>query len=100
MQGGFLKKVYLDKGHLSRAVDIIISSWRESTLESYNTYIQFWVAFNNDQIVLDSRATISRWIKTVMEMSGTDITVYKPHSTRSASVSKAASLGISTEVIF
>ncbi len=46
-----------------------------------------------------SRATISRWIKTVMELSGIDITVYKPHSTRSASVSKAASLGIPTDVI-
>ncbi len=27
-----------------------------------------------------SRATISRWIKNVMELSGIDITVYKPHS--------------------
>ncbi len=45
-----------------------------------------------------SRATISRWIKNIMEMSGIDITVYKPHSTRSALVSKAASLGIPTDV--
>ena len=46
-----------------------------------------------------SRATISRWIKSVMEISGIDIGVYKPHSTRSASVSKAASLAFPTDVI-
>ena len=33
------------------------------------------------------------------KMSSIEISVYKPHSTRSASVSKAASLGIPTDVI-
>ena len=46
-----------------------------------------------------SRATISRWVKTVMENAGIDTTVYKPHSARSATVSKVASLGIPTDVI-
>ena len=36
-----------------------------------------------------SRATISRWIKQVMQLSGVDITKYKAHSVRPASVSKA-----------
>ncbi len=46
-----------------------------------------------------SRATIARWVKTVMENAGVDTSVYKPHSARSATVSKAASLGIPTDVI-
>ncbi len=44
-------------------------------------------------------ATIARWVKTVMENAGIDTSVYKPHSARSATVSKAASLGIPTDVI-
>lgn len=36
-----------------------------------------------------SRDTISRWTKTVLDKSGIDTTVYKAHSTRAASSSKA-----------
>ena len=36
-----------------------------------------------------SKDTISCWIKTVMIQSGIDFTVFKPHSTRAASTSKA-----------
>lgn len=39
-------------------------------------------------------STISRWIKTVMTMAGIDVAVFKPHSTRSASVSAAARSGL------
>ena len=46
-----------------------------------------------------SWANISRWVKTVLENAGIDISVYKPHSARSATVSKVASLGFSTDVI-
>ena len=34
-----------------------------------------------------SKDTISRWIRTVMELAGVDTTTYKPHSTRAASTS-------------
>ena len=36
-----------------------------------------------------SRDTISRWIRTVMQLSGINLDVYKAHSTRAASVSAA-----------
>lgn len=36
-----------------------------------------------------SKATIGRWIKTVLKTAGVDINKYKPHSTRSASTSAA-----------
>ncbi|XP_068737579.1 uncharacterized protein [Montipora capricornis] len=35
------------------------------------------------------RDTISRWVRTVMQMSGINLNVYKAHSTRTASVSPA-----------
>ncbi len=47
-----LTNVYSSKGHNPRVIDTIISSWRESTFDSYNTYVQLWVAFNNDKLVL------------------------------------------------
>ena len=39
---------------------------------------------------LASRDTLRRWVKDVMGAAGIDITVFSPHSTRSASSSKAA----------
>ena len=40
-----------------------------------------------------NRDTISRWCKTVMEISGIDIQKYSTHSTRSTASSKAKSIG-------
>ena len=36
-----------------------------------------------------SRDTISRWVKIVMQKSGIDVNLFKPHSTRAAATSKA-----------
>ena len=46
-----------------------------------------------------SRDTFSRWIKLVLQQSGIDIQKYGPGSTRAASVSKAASLGVNVDII-
>lgn len=43
--------------------------------------------------------TLSRWIRTVMERSGIDTRVYKPHSTRSAATSKAIGLKVPIEEV-
>ena len=37
-----------------------------------------------------SKETLSRWVRSVLAQAGIDISVFKAHSTRSASVSKAA----------
>ena len=37
-----------------------------------------------------TRSTISRWVKEVMVRSGVDVSIFSPHSTRSASSSKAS----------
>ena len=46
-----------------------------------------------------SRETISRWVKTVMEKSGIDVNLFKPHSTRVAATSKAFIKSVSLEHI-
>ena len=43
--------------------------------------------------------SIGRWLKTIMEMAGVDTSVFKAHSTRSASTSKAKAQGLSVEQI-
>ena len=46
-----------------------------------------------------SKDTISRWIKTVMQKAGVDTTIFKPHSSRAASTSKARNCNVSLPVI-
>ena len=41
-------------------------------------------------------STIARWLKTTMGKAGVDTTIFKAHSVRSASVSTAASAGVTT----
>ena len=43
--------------------------------------------------------TVSRWIVEILTLSGIDTSIFKAHSTRSASASKASSQGISTKDI-
>ena len=40
-------------------------------------------------------STISRWVKSTLELAGIDINVFSSHSTRAASTTKAKSLGLS-----
>lgn len=46
-----------------------------------------------------TKDTISRWLKLVMSSAGTDISIFKPHSTRSASVSAAKSNSVPVDII-
>ena len=43
--------------------------------------------------------TVFRWIVEILTLSGIDTSIFKAHSTRSASASKASSQGISTKDI-
>ncbi|XP_066932297.1 integrase/recombinase xerD homolog [Clytia hemisphaerica] len=46
-----------------------------------------------------STDTVSRWLKTIIGLAGIDTKIFKGHSTRSATTSKASSLGISVREI-
>ncbi|KAJ8041056.1 hypothetical protein HOLleu_11755 [Holothuria leucospilota] len=41
-----------------------------------------------------STSTIARWLRTVMHNAGVDVTVFKPHSIRSATVSRASAANV------
>ena len=46
-----------------------------------------------------SKDTLARWIKDLFSLSGTDTSMFKPHSCRSASTSKSSSSGAAIEQI-
>ncbi|CAC5410279.1 unnamed protein product [Mytilus coruscus] len=46
-----------------------------------------------------SKDTLGRWVKIVLQTSGVDINIYKPHSTRSASTSAALQCATSVDTI-
>ena len=46
-----------------------------------------------------SRDTISRWIKTVLELAGLDISQFSAHSTRAASTSAAFSRDVPIDCV-
>ncbi|CAC5388615.1 unnamed protein product [Mytilus coruscus] len=46
-----------------------------------------------------SKDTLGRWIKIGLQMAGVDITIYKPHSTRSASTSATLRCATSVDII-
>jgi site-specific recombinase XerD len=46
-----------------------------------------------------TKDTVSRWIKTAMAKAGIDVQTFKPHSTRSASTSKAMSKDVPINII-
>ena len=46
-----------------------------------------------------SKDTIARWVKHVLQLSGVNVDIYKPHSYRSASTSHAQLAGIPLEGI-
>ena len=71
-----------------------------STLKEYlNRTVEYRTSANsNDRLFISfvkpyrnvSKDTLARWIKTVMKEAGVDVNMFKPHSVRAASTSKAA----------
>lgn len=44
-------------------------------------------------------ASVSRWIRETLALPGTDAAIFKAHSTRTTSISKASIIGVSTKEI-
>ena len=59
---------------------------------------KLWISFvrPNQEV---GRQTISRWLKTTLAMSGIEISIFTAHSTRMASTSKAAAMGVGLQTI-
>ena len=59
---------------------------------------QVFVSFGKPYKVISS-ATLARWLKAVLSLAGIDTSIFKGHSFRGTSTSKAVSLGVPLDVI-
>ena len=76
--------------HLQKYIEL--SSFRRGSCD------QLFISYTKPYGAI-SKDTISRWVKTVLQASGVDITTFTTHSTRSASTSKGLATGIPIEKI-
>lgn len=60
---------------------------------------QLWISYDRPFCSVKTQ-TISRWLKTLLKESGVDVSIYKSHSFRHASTSKAFEVGVNVDVIF
>ena len=68
-----------------------------SIRQSLNSF-QVFVSYGKPYKVILS-ATFARWLKAVLSLAGIDSSIFKGHSFRGTSTSKAVSLGVSLDVI-
>ena len=76
-------------------------------LNKYISYRESLSLGDTDELIITfgkpyhpaSKDTIARWIKDLMRISGVDTDIFKPHSCRSASTSKAHITGVSIDNI-
>ena len=72
-------------------------AWTATTRQSLNSS-QVFVSYSKPYKVISS-ATLSRWLKAVLSLAGIDTSIFKGHSFRGASTSKAVSLGVPLDVV-
>ena len=75
-----------------------------SLLRHYIAYRDTVLSDPTDELIVTYgepyHPAMARWIKDLLPLSGTDTSMFKPHSYRSASSSKASSSGVAIEEIF
>ena len=74
-----------------------VASRTASIRQSLNSS-QVFVSYGKPYKVVSS-ATLARWLKVVLSLAGIDTSIFKGHSFRGASTSKAVSLGVPLDVI-
>lgn len=79
----------------SLCIVTVVSEYLKRTqkLRKNGTVSKFLLSFQKPHNPI-SKDTISRWIKTILEMADIDITKFTAHSTRAASTSAALSCGV------
>ena len=79
--------------YLKKTLKFRMKAWRKDHVDVH----QLFLSHRTGKPVL--RASISRWIREVMDLSGIDVSTFAPHSTRGASISEATRRGASSSQI-
>ena len=77
---------------------LALRAYEESTRQLREGTSQLFVAIIKPHKAVSS-STIARWLKTMIGMAGINTSIFKTHSTRGASASTAASMGVTTNEI-
>ena len=77
----------------SLSVYSVLEEYLQRTQTLRNNESQLFISFAKPHKKV-TKDTIARWIKHVMSISGIDTSVFKPHSTRAASTSKASQCSV------
>lgn len=88
---------FADKPELCAANTLLCYLQRTESLRSSNMQ-QLFLTYKKPYKPA-TKATLSRWLKTILQESGIDTKQFKPHSSRHASTSTAYRNGISIDVI-
>ena len=86
---------YNDNDNL--CVYLALQSYIQRTA-SFRKSNKLWLSFNKPHLPV-TRQSISRWLKTTLQAAGIDTSIFQGHSTRMASTSKAAAVGLNIDVI-
>ena len=73
----------------SLCVRVYVQAYLLRTKELRKDETQLFISYQKPYKAI-SRDTLARWIRTTMQLAGIDTAIFKPHSTRAASVSTAA----------
>ena len=92
--------IEFDKYEGNEKLDIVActTAYLEKTKDLRGDETQFFVSYIKPHKAVKS-CTIANWLKSLMEMAGIDISIFKPHSTRGAGTSKANKYGLSIDQI-
>jgi len=76
-----------------------LNEYLQRTAALRNNEDQLLISYSSPHLAICSQ-TISRWLKSLLEQANVDVSVYKAHSFRHASTSKASLNGVDVNVIF
>jgi len=79
-----------------KAYEVRTDQFRHSSSREFKSKLFLpWIGQHNPVTI----STIARWLRTCMTEAGIDISIFKPHSIREATSSKAAGVGVTVKII-
>ena len=89
--GQHLTELYIEEYKQDKAICVVeaFHAYVEKTKMLRGDYSQLFIGLQKPHTPV-TKSTLARWIKAVLVSSGIDMSMYTPHSTRSASTSVAA----------
>ena len=80
----YIRKSFKSRKLSEKSVDIIMSSWRQSTKKQYSTYINRWISFCNERKIDTFQTPIEYFVEFLIELYKSGLSYGTLNSARSA----------------